>query len=69
MPSNLADNFSTLVEEGAAAQASAIQLPWNPSGTRPGSRMRASGWPSKSWAERITRSVAPRSGSLTYDRT
>lgn len=44
---------------------SGIQLPWRPRGMRAGRWTRATGWPVKSWAARMTRSAAPRSGLWT----
>jgi hypothetical protein len=45
------------------AHQAATQLPWNPCGTRCGSRTRATGSPSKSEASTITRSLPSRAES------
>ena len=48
---------------------SGIQLPWKPSGIRAGRCTRATGSAVKSWAARMTRSAAPRSGLWTNAMT
>ena len=48
---------------------SGIQLPWKPSGIRAGRWTRATGSAVKSWAARMTRSAAPRSGLWTNAMT